>query len=276
MIRTYIALCILSLALYAGCSTLSHDENRHEDSFKAMTLNIRYDCETCRGPSWSSRSFALQTMIEEHDFDIAAFQELYTVSSDGTEYLYPEQLSWFIERFGDRYHVVNNRFDLCPENPETLLMLVKKSRYDVLKTEAGTLSTPDDYDGLPRLYISATVRDRETGEQMLLINTHFDLGPGLDKHRQECASQIESLIVPDEKVIQFGDFNSRRYDALFPELMSVKITGGTFHGYTGIPLVQIDSILYQNISEVYSAVDRKRYDGQFFSDHYPIIALFRY
>jgi endonuclease/exonuclease/phosphatase family metal-dependent hydrolase len=239
-----------------------------------MTMNIRYDCDTCAGAPWDMRRTGLEQLLSENDFSIVALQELYTVStSEGREYVDPEQLAWLKSRFNHRFHIIHNPFQTCPGNPETLVVLLEKDRFIVVETTAEPLPTPPNYTGDERLYLMVEMIDTRTKNVLKVITTHFAIGPFTDRYRKTSAGHIRSCYGEDEHVIVLGDFNDLNFKGLFPDLQNIGVRTCTYHAFLGIPMVKIDSILYRNMVEHDSRVVTVKYGEHWASDHYPVAAV---
>ena len=133
----------------------------------------------------------------------------------------------------------------------------------------------------------AKLQDKETGKQFVFMDTHLDhVGQVAMQKGAELIASRAAAIAPDLPVILTGDFN------VTPESAPCKAIkdGGfcdardltkrtdhanTFHGYTsgaeGYSL--IDYVFVKNGVKVKSVrVNRKKLDGQYPSDHFPVIA----
>ncbi|MEL6582358.1 MAG: endonuclease/exonuclease/phosphatase family protein [Pseudomonadota bacterium] len=120
-----------------------------------------------------------------------------------------------------------------------------------------------------------------TGERFKVVNLHTDFSSGSNRLRSIdlVAERIRPWIAAGERVIVLGDFNAlsgwETLTKLEDEGISfLPVRGATYHFNRGLNLFgAIDHIgVSEGLSGGQVHVLRKRYDGVFPSDHYPISA----
>src|SRR5690606_28417030 len=190
------------------------------------------------------------------------------------------------------------------DNGEGTPVFFRRERFDVLERGSFWLSPTPDVPGsrgwdaaLPRVASWVKLRERQSGVELLAINTHFD-------HRgAQARAESGRLIVQKIQdlasaggrrlpVILTGDFNCRSSDAPYlaitkPENASLRLLdaqhesrqphrGGdsTLNGFRAInPGAKIDFIFVRDVAGVEThRIDDPRVDGRFVSDHLPVIA----
>lgn len=249
---------------------------------KYMSINVRFDNPADGEDRWEVRKEELSNMIQKYEPDFLGIQE---ALPNQVEYLDSELQNYKYIGFGR---------DGEGSQSESVPIFYKADRYELLKTEVFWLSeTPENpskgWDAaLNRITTYGIYLSRQTLDTLHVFNTHYD-------HRGEKArvnssrllvSKIESLRLHDKKVILMGDFNSR------PEEEPVNILNkafadaykhsekeplgpyGTFNGF------DLEAVLDQRIDYVfvlnfkvlsYTAVDDKRKNGRWISDHLPVL-----
>jgi len=141
---------------------------------------------------------------------------------------------------------------------------------------------------LPRIATWAHLRRRDTGDEILFLNTHFDHKGAAA--RIESAKQIVRLIKtaqPVDRAIIVGDFNATENSpeyvifAAAPFRDAWRIVHprpipheGTFHAWTGTrSRERIDWILCtQHFKVINCQIDYSNGGGKWPSDHFPLIA----
>lgn len=130
----------------------------------------------------------------------------------------------------------------------------------------------------------ATFQDRNTQQQFRVVNVHTDYA-SLSNRQQTVdliAARIAPWIATGETVYVIGDFNARAGSRILETIAEVGVTfapvsGATFHFNRGLNLFgAIDQIGYSGSSEPIGGpwVLRQRFDGEWPTDHYPVIADF--
>jgi endonuclease/exonuclease/phosphatase family metal-dependent hydrolase len=214
----------------------------------------------------------------------------------------PAQRAWLAEQLTDYgwYGVGRNAEH---DQGEGTPVFYRLDRFDVLDRGTFWLSTTPDIPGsrgwdaaLPRVASWLKLRDRRTGSDFLIVNTHFD-HVGQEARRESAhllTRRIDALVRSGDRklpVILMGDFNSRQSDAPYaaitkttdPALALVDAqhvsrtppTGGdsTSNGFKAInPGAKIDYVFVRDVTVVQSHdIQDPRVDGRFVSDHQPVV-----
>ncbi len=174
----------------------------HASDLKVMTYNLRY--ANSKGPdSWPERRPAMQALLQRHAPDVFGTQEgLYSqlrdIAADLPDY------DWIgLGRDGG-------------SRGEFMAIFFRKERLTPLAYDHFWLSDTPDVIGSStwgntnrRMLTSAHFKDRKTGVDFHLWNTHLD--HALQTAREKAAELIRSRIakVPaDQRVLLLGDFNA--------------------------------------------------------------------
>jgi endonuclease/exonuclease/phosphatase family metal-dependent hydrolase len=249
---------------------------------KYMSFNIRFDNPADGEDRWEVRKDELSNMIQKYEPDFLGIQEAL-----------PNQVEYLDSQL-QNYKYIGFGRDGEGSQSESVPIFYKADRYELLKKEVFWLSeTPENpskgWDAaLNRITTYGIFLNRQTRDTLHVFNTHYD-------HRGEKArvnssrllvSKIESMRLRDKKVILMGDFNSR------PEEEPVKILNkafadayknsekeplgpyGTFNGFDPEAELdqRIDYVFVLNFKVLsYTAVDGKRKNGRWISDHLPIL-----
>ncbi len=242
---------------------------------KAVSFNIRYKSDA-DGHSVSERAPRIEAVTGDFGADIIGFQE-YTPAWEGE----------IRSRYGDVYEMlVKYRDD--SEDIEASPILWRKDRFQLLETEHFWLSdTPEvksrgwDTDcTCYRMCVAAVLRERQTGAEFAVMNTHFGLS-------HACHGKSAELILSraakyaDLPLILLGDFNTEPSEAAYIRLaeaftdvnaVTVNDTGETYHGY-GRERERIDYIFVNgHVTPVSFFVDRRKFGEKYASDHYALCA----
>lgn len=233
---------------------------------------------------------ALNMAFQEMEGDIIGMQEVETYGRRGDdnvpanlalEYLLENNPDYAAAAVGDPEYF-----------PSTQPILYRVERFSVLDQGWYFFSyTPDEiysrtFDGSWAAFASwAHFQEIATGATFRVVNIHTDYSSG--SNRMQSAELVANRTAPwveaGESVIVLGDFNAQSgsptleilEDGLGIEFASA--TGSTFHFNRGFNLFgAIDHIGYVGDLEQVgtTAVVRKKYDGVWPTDHYPVIVDF--
>ena len=252
-----------------------------------MSFNIRRRMTRPlqRGPDrWERRSPLIQRMLHAERPTIIGVQEAL-----------PDQAGFMRHASGENYRSVgfgrnaNRRGEGCP-------IIFDADRLQLLDWAQSALSSTPAIPGstswghrTPRAAVDATFRDRETGIEFRMINTHFDHFSR--RSRVSSADQILLLIATASlPAIITGDFNSDVDSLPHAKLMAsgaivdswdtakrhVTKAWGTFPNYhdPSLDRKRIDWILVSpTITVRRTAINVTRFDGKWPSDHTPVQAV---
>lgn len=260
--------------------------HQQPESLRLATFNIRYDNSGDGPNSWSHRKDSMCAFIHRTDPDIIGMQEVLHHQLEALKTGLPEYTTVGVGREDgktageyapiffkqDKYALLdNNTFWLC-ENPDSVGMV----GWDAALTRIATW---------------AKLKDRKTGQIVMVVNTHFD-HVGTEARRKSALLIIEKIkeIVGHSPAILTGDFNvseeweayktitSNEFILKDAHKIAEKQTGVdfTFHDFGRIPAEKCGKIDFifvtPQIRVISSAIPfSKLNDTLFLSDHNPEI-----
>jgi len=277
------ALSLLALASLSPSSMLldrawSADS---ADNFKLMTYNIRYDNPRDGQDVWANRVDAVVDLIARQD--VVGLQEVTA-----------GQLKTLVARVpGFEFYGVGR--DDGRSRGEHAPIGFRKSRFEALEQGTFWLSTRPTEVGvagwdasLPRTCTWVLLKDRATGGNLWVANTHFD-------HRGQTArlesSRLIKRVVMDQpkksSIVVMGDFNCLQKSPPYLELVDDKLLtdarllgkekavgpSSTWNGFRSIAHGRIlDHIFVRGQIEIeqLSTLDPKTSAGRYASDHLPV------
>ena len=251
-----------------------------EAQLKVMSYNIKYANENDGVNSWSQRKDHLAEQLQFYEPDILGVQEaLYS------------QLT-FLNKELDGYEFFGKGRDDGSQKGEFSAVFYKADRFELLKKGSFWLSsTPEKpskgWDAAyPRICTYGKLKDRSTGKEFWVFNTHFDHQG--KKARKKSAHLIHKKIrefnEDEMPVILMGDLN------LEPETPEIKFLAskyedakqvaavsfgpeGTFNGYNfhAPVLRRIDYIFIKDFDVLKYAVLSDSKNLRYPSDHLPVL-----
>ena len=286
MSRALLVLTVL-LPILGSCSAATRRDVASDGAIDVMTFNIRFAHP--RPPNlWPDRLPVMVELIERWEPDLIGTQEgLYSQLVD-LEARLPEYAWIGLGREGGT-------------RGEFMAVYYRRDRFDALEYDHYWLSDTPEVIGskswgnqIPRMVTWVRFRDRETGKEFVFVNTHFDhqSQPARERSAELLAQRMERW-GPEVPVIVVGDFNAAAgsnpaYDRLLSaarltdtwRALSIPDTLGTFHNFQGIPTARprprIDWILTRGpVEPVSSEIVTYARNGQFPSDHFPVVARLR-
>jgi len=123
--------------------------------------------------------------------------------------------------------------------------------------------------------------DLQTGQQLTVFNVHFEYKSMSNRKKSAnlVAERIAPLVKSSSPVILVGDTNAPSFGGTMRILKGIPLhlanpTGSTFHFNRGLHVIPaIDHMMYSEqltpIGEI--ILLRKKYDGEWPTDHYPVI-----
>lgn len=259
-----------------------------EQEIRVMTYNIRYDNPDDGVNQWSNRKERVANLIQFNKADVFGLQEALH-----------HQLTWLDEHLPEYDWVGVGRTDGKLEG-EFSPIFYNTQHMEKLESDTFWLSpTPDKpskgWDAaLPRICTWVRLRDRNTGKEFIVFNTHFDHRG--EQARQESAKvilqKISEIAGEDTPVILTGDFNTqpgtKPYNIITQQLNDAfqssntphygpKATyldeGGGFSVSSGEGGRRIDYIFTnQSVKVLRHGIISSFRDGRFPSDHLPVAA----
>ncbi len=285
-----LALSLLACALHIANSGSAPAPPASPGAIRVATHNVHYILLNEADGAWSvsdweRRKDALDAAFKALDADIIAFQEMesFHQGNDGSVNLARDHLlagnpDYRAAAVGD-----------WREFPSTQPIFYRTARFRLLDQGWYFFSTTPDviysrtFDGSYPAFASwARFADRRTGASFTVLNVHLDYSSRSNR-RQSVALIVERvapMIGAGEAVILAGDLNERRGSALIGTLESAglrfaRVEGSTYHFNRGLNLFgAVDHLAVSDGLWVVTGpfVLRKRFDGAWPSDHYPVAA----
>lgn len=253
---------------------------------EAMSFNIRYGTADDGGNRWERRRELVLATLRDGG-DVLGLQEAM-----------PFQVAEITAALPG-FAVESRTREVDPAAGEACPILWRSERFDADPADRGTfwLSESPETAGsrswdaaLPRVATFVRLVDRADGRGFYVFNTHLDhRGP---KAREESARLLGRRIAerkrPDEPVILLGDFNDGPDSPAIRSLAAAGLVDawraanpaaaetGTFNGWKdSVGPERIDFVLATaGLVPMSAAIDARRPDGRWPSDHLPVRASF--
>jgi endonuclease/exonuclease/phosphatase family metal-dependent hydrolase len=257
-----------------------------------VTYNVRYDNPADGENGWVNRREAIVEYLTGVEPDIIGFQETTTA-----------QRAYLAEHLSD-YDWYGVGRDDNMDRGESSPIFYLRERFERVGQNTFWLSETPDVPGsvgwdaeLPRVASWVRLRDRESGRELLMVNTHYDhrgTQARLESSRL-IARTIDELATADGErlpVVLTGDFNAGPNSAPYYAIVEAEDAshrlldaqhvstephrGGdsTSSDFMSIrPGGKIDHIFVRDVAAVLShRIDDPRVEDRFVSDHLPIVA----
>ena len=267
-------------------SSVSPAQNNNE-AFRVMTYNIRLDTPDDGLNRWDNRKDMVVSMINFYNADIV-----------GTQEVLKNQKEYLDNNLGDFTSVGVGREDGIDKG-EFSAIYFRESRFELVNNGTFWLSDTPEIVGsvgwdaaLERISTWAKLKDKITGKEFFIFNTHFD-----HKGYQARIKSGELLISKMKAislglpVILTGDFNitndNEAYNTIIDnsdfkmsdtQLISSEPHHGpswSFHGFEDVPVnkrVKIDYIFVSDkITVLKHGILSDRFDDGYPSDHLPVL-----
>lgn len=287
------ALALIACGMHVANSGSDPLSARPPDVLRVATHNVHYILlNKAEGPwsvaDWDNRKTALSRQFGEMDADIVAFQEMESFAGGDNDdvnlaraHLLAQHPDYGAAAIGDWRNF-----------PSTQPIFYRKSRFDVVDQGWFFFSdTPDviysrTFNGSWPAFASwAKFQDRNSGAGFHVVNVHFEYRSRSNRLLSAALvrDRINQIMQPDENLILLGDLNdlygSRTMDILSETgLRFLAPNGATYHLNKGINVLPaIDHIGVRGALRAESEVMviRRKVDGTWPSDHYPVIADLR-
>jgi endonuclease/exonuclease/phosphatase family metal-dependent hydrolase len=257
------------------------------DTLRIMTYNLRY-ASTNKPNAWPDRRPIMKDCITQADPDIFGTQEgVYHQLKD-------------VERDLPQYRWIGTGRD-GGSRGEFMAIFYKHERFEPLEYDHFWLSDTPEVIGSTtwgnsnrRMVTWVRFKENSTGKEFYLVNTHFDhqIQPAREKSAELLLARVKKLKA-ELPLIVLGDFNARAgankaYDILIADgwltdtWQTAKEKRGeivaTFNNFQKITPGdhRIDWILTRNIdAPAWIQINTCQKDGQFPSDHFPVITGIR-
>lgn len=257
-----------------------------------MSWNIRLNTPRDGVNAWPNRKDWLARIVADNQTDIAGFQEVLA-----------GQLEDLKERLKDMDAYGVGRDDGKAAG-EFSPIFYRRDRFELQEKSTFWLSsTPDEVGSkgwdaaLPRIASWVKLKDRQSGKQFYVLNTHFD-HRGVQA-RAESAALIVKYVrakFADHPVILTGDFNTTPDSEPYRTITGAGIEGrsvfrdtyahsaqkpegpdSTWNGFTAIvPGQRIDFVFTtESVKTLRTRILDDQKEGRFPSDHLPVVAELR-
>lgn len=252
-------------------------------TFQCMTFNLRVAVEVDGKNFWPFRLKSVLAMIDKHQPDFLATQEVTDSMAKDLEIPLRDFTSCGEGRNADRHG-------------ERCTLFVRKDNWKIETTETVWLSaTPDvpgsmdPEEGFPRICTMAVVSSLQDDTHLLLANVHLSY-----RSERSLKQNVKTLVhylgfwkvKYPYPVVLLGDFNASPSDPIHETIRqaglrspldcysgSSKFTFHDFLGGTGIET--IDYIYYSpELTATSYYVDQSMIEGRYPSDHFPVIVDF--
>ena len=285
--KTIFPLLLLTLIMFARLGMAAEQgavNSSAASSVNVLSFNIRYNNPDDGEHAWPNRKGMVASVVRFHAADLIGMQEVLRSQIDDLTVLLPNY-SWY----GVGRNDGKNSGEFSP-------IFYRRDRFQLLDSGEFWLSkNPDQiasksWDAaLPRIATWVKFRDRESKQEFIHLNTHFD-------HRGEVARARSAELILDRlktlsgnmPVVVTGDFNvppeSEAYATMTSMLVDSKLESvsephgpeGTFGGFTvkvGDTGDRIDYVFVAEGTKVlrYAALS-DQWDGRYPSDHLPVLA----
>jgi endonuclease/exonuclease/phosphatase family metal-dependent hydrolase len=266
---------LFGLILLMSMSNLKSQE-------RIMTLNIRFDNPSDGEDRWELRRQDLCNLLIDHKLDFIGIQEAL-----------PNQVD-FIDRQLKDYDFIGFGRDGKGTASESVPIFFRKGAFELIESEVFWLSeTPEapskGWDAaLNRITTYGRFLNKMSKDTIHVFNTHFDHKGKIARQRSSelLLEKLAEMKLKNKKVIVMGDLNSEPdqlpirtlekelKDSFNHTQRAPKGPVGTFNAFDTrqIPRRRIDYIFCRNLEIInYEAMDVKRANGRWISDHLPIL-----
>ena len=265
-----------------------------DDTVRIATYNVHYIVLSKQTGAWSvgdweRRKGPLNSAFKTFDADIVAFQEMESFSrgSDGSVNL---TLDWLLDNNPDYAAAAVGDWR---EFPSTQPILYRSERFKLLDqgwfffSETPDIIYSNTFNGSYPAFASwAKLEDLDSGNTLTVVNVHFEFKSFSNRRKSSelVAQRISPQINAGENVVLIGDLNAWHWMKpvkIIEEvgLKFVPVRGATYHLNRGINLIgAIDHIAHTPGLQAVGkpVVLRNKFDGEWPTDHYPVISDFRF
>ncbi len=289
-----VSIFLVALIALAGCvQTSPLPDPPLSGTLRVATHNVHYiwlgrETGAWSIGDWNERRDALDAAFKALDADVIAFQEMESFARGSVQ---PQNLTldWLTRNNPDYGVAAANDPAVFPS---TQPILYRTARLKTVDEGWFFFSdTPDvlysrTYNGsFPAFASWATFEDRQTQESFTVVNVHFDFASASNRRlsAELVAERIRPRVAAGETLFVVGDINagirSKPARIIAAEgLDFVMVRGSTYHWNRGLDLTAaIDHIAatpdMQALGD--AQVIRRKFAGDWPSDHYPVLADFK-
>ena len=289
---------LLATFVLVGCQTVRHSGQdtllpADPDLLRVGTYNVHYiimreETGAWSVGDWERRKGPLDQAFKAVAADLIAFQEMESFGG-GSESEVNLTLDWLLEN--NPAYAAGATGDPSVF-PATQPILYRNNRLELLDQGWFFFSpTPDvlyarTYNGSYPAFASwAQFRDMRSGAVFRVVNVHTDYGSRSNRLQSIdlVVERTAPWIADGQTVFVVGDLNGRFGDAVVEKLQDAglrfaPVEGATYHFNRGLNLfAAIDHIAVSGAAELARppVVLRRQFDGEWPTDHYPVIADYR-
>ncbi|MBA3528734.1 MAG: endonuclease/exonuclease/phosphatase family protein [Propionibacteriaceae bacterium] len=255
----------------------------HGEPLKIMTYNLRFDNDRDLYP-WSARRQLMIELIADSAPAVLGTQEGLRHQLDDISLGLPNYYAWLGNSRGadDEYCAV------FYDSRRLQVVALTERWFSATPEVAGSIS----WGACPRIMTAVTFRDRESGDEFLVINTHLDhMSVRARRFAADYLVSFTRIAADGRPTVVMGDFNTAaRKSAVYQRLCETPLTDTfeasrttgldrpSFNNYQPPPAIgpRIDWVLVSPEIAVDSAqVNTRDFDGRYASDHLPVEATVR-
>lgn len=284
-------------AFFVVCPTVFGED---EVTLRALTFNVLVDLERKKGvPAWEDRKALCVEVVRESRPDVIGFQETSPAQWEFFKEALPEYADVGAIKLSKKdLKFITKRFrvyaKLGVDTYTDAILMYRKERFEKLDEGHWWQSpTPKKLstgfgNGFPRIAVWAKLRDKKSGRDIVVVDTHFDNTMPSQVHMAKLSHEkIQPFIDEGLPVIFLGDFNTSQGRGDYPLLTSggwrdsylaspkASATGQDDNVPTGLGHSRIDHIFYHGAG--LSATEWRRLESpdpeRLLSDHYPVFAV---
>ncbi len=279
---------LLLIVLFSLALAQAHAQTQvRTDTLTVLSFNIR--CGSCEKPDdvnhWSARQHLVTRLIAQRHPDLIGLQEAELF-----------QVRDLVASLSDYAAIAVGRDD-GKQAGEATAILYRKDRFGLLEQNTLWLSPTPSVVGkgwdaaLKRTLTYARLKDRRSGQEWLMLNTHFDhQGRTAQAESTRLIVKLAQSLGGAHPVIVTGDFNYTKASPAYPIIAGAlrdaeRVTlhaaqGGDISfndfGKTSQTGNKIDFIFVSDGVDVLShTIVLDRFDGNYASDHFPVEATLR-
>ncbi len=283
MIGVVVGMGLMASGLTAGCASGVASAQHADKPFAICSFNMRTDCGADKGElTWTNRLPRILKVIEDHRLDVIGAQELKE-----------NQVAHLRAALGPKGYEIVGRGRLAGGKSEGVYIIYNAKRFACTASDTFQLSeTPEVWgssswnSAYPRTCVWVQLKDRESGVEFRLYNTHLDHVSELARRKgmELTVGKINADVSSGMTAFLTGDFNNELKPgnaidyvrksmgdtadlSLTPHQGPVK----TFHGYHPPAVSHIDYIFVKGKVRVlnHATLDDMP-DGKLPSDHFPV------
>ncbi|SEQ48192.1 Metal-dependent hydrolase, endonuclease/exonuclease/phosphatase family [Loktanella sp. DSM 29012] len=289
--RPFLCLIVLTVLFACGESTSRITPPPH-GSVRIATHNVHYivldqATGTWSVGDWEDRKESADQAFKALDADIVAFQEMESFGRGDTDNINLHR-DWLLQNNPDYAAGANGDSAVFPS---TQPIFYRTARFEMLDQGWFFFSdTPDviysrTFNGSYPAFASwVQLRDRNDGKTLTIYNVHFEFSSGSNRllSAELTVDRMAPRLAAGERVVLTGDLNalrSFRTAQIFKDagFIFAPVPGSTYHLNRGINLFgAIDHLAASGPVSLIGEpqVLRRKFDGRWPSDHYPVIGDF--